>query len=170
MAFTKYMLKKGRDYAKLTKLGEDFPGAYSNTWHAWKMLWLKEGRALLRALAKELGMAEFKATYNKAGPAVTGEATLLGIWPLNYELRYDIQGLYINTADPTFRMYRGGDGFAQFMWRTITLKVENDPLTYSNTIHGLNRWLSYEMFSDMERMRDYFMREVEIPLHEDTWE
>lgn len=45
-----------------------------------KSTFLREGKAFLRALGKDLGLRDVKVTANAGGIAVSGECTLIGMW------------------------------------------------------------------------------------------
>jgi len=45
-----------------------------------KKVFLDTGKTFLRALAKDLGLREYKVSANPGGIAVSGECTLIGMW------------------------------------------------------------------------------------------
>ena len=57
-----------------------------------KKQFLNTGTAFLRALGKDLGLTDAKASSNPGGIAVSGDCTLIGMWHTN--------GLYIRLSQP----------------------------------------------------------------------
>lgn len=57
-----------------------------------KKQFLNTGTAFLRALGKDLGLRDAKASSNPGGIAVSGESTLMGMWQTN--------GLYVQMSQP----------------------------------------------------------------------
>lgn len=58
-----------------------------------KNRYLKMGRSVLRAVAKHLNLVEYKVHVNKAGIAVSGDITLIG-------LSDNGKGIYISMSSP----------------------------------------------------------------------
>ena len=75
----------------------------------------KKSMAFLRRLAKDLGVNDKDISFNSMGIAVSGEATLMGMWTSD-------NGIYVNISDDTlmFRSikhskdYTGGSN--NFIW------------------------------------------------------
>lgn len=88
-----------------------------------KKQFLNTGRAFLRALGKDLGLADAKADSNPGGIAVSGECTLMGMWQTN--------GLYVQLSQPCFdrervllyRTIRHSKDYAG--WRNLYLTRRN---------------------------------------------
>ena len=59
-----------------------------------KKVFLNTGKAFLRALAKNLGLREYKVSANPGGIAVSGETTLIGMW--------NNSGIYIMITQARF--------------------------------------------------------------------
>ena len=59
-----------------------------------KKVFLNTGKAFLRALAKDLGLREYKVSANPGGIAVSGETTLIGMW--------NNSGIYIMIGQSSF--------------------------------------------------------------------
>lgn len=59
-----------------------------------KKVFLNTGKAFLRALAKNLGLREYKVSANPGGIAVSGETTLIGMW--------NNSGIYIMIGQSSF--------------------------------------------------------------------
>ena len=59
-----------------------------------KKVFLNTGKTFLRALAKDLGLVEYKVSANPGGIAVSGEATLIGMWGNS--------GIYIQIEQPCY--------------------------------------------------------------------
>lgn len=59
-----------------------------------KKQFLSTGTAFLRALGKDLGLADAKASSNPGGIAVSGECTLMGMWQGN--------GLHVELSQPCY--------------------------------------------------------------------
>lgn len=57
-----------------------------------KKTFLNVGKVFLRALAKDLGLRDFKVSSNAAGIAVSGECTLIGMW--------EDGGIYVCLGQP----------------------------------------------------------------------
>lgn len=57
-----------------------------------KKVFLDTGKVFLRALAKDLGFAEFNVSANPGGIAVSGDCSLIGMWSGGNS------GLYINIG------------------------------------------------------------------------
>lgn len=55
-----------------------------------KRTFLNVGRVFLRALAKDLGLRDYKVTSNAGGIAVSGDCILMGMWEDN--------GIYVNLS------------------------------------------------------------------------
>lgn len=71
-----------------------------------KKIFATKSRSFLKLLAKELGLTEFKVTYNKAGIAVAGDPLLMGMWDEN-------NGIYVSIDGDKFL------GGTNCMFRTI---------------------------------------------------
>ena len=59
-----------------------------------KKVFLTTGKTFLRALAKDLGLQEYKVSGNPGGIAVCGDCSLIGMWGSS--------GIYIMISQPTF--------------------------------------------------------------------
>ena len=59
-----------------------------------KKVFLNTGKVFLRALSKDLGLQEVSVSSNPGGIAVSGESTLMGMWPTN--------GLYVQLSQPCY--------------------------------------------------------------------
>ena len=59
-----------------------------------KKQFLNTGTAFLRALGKDLGLRDAKASSNPGSIAVSGESTLMGMWQTN--------GLYVQLSQPCY--------------------------------------------------------------------
>ena len=59
-----------------------------------KKVFLNTGKAFLRALAKNLGLREYKVSANPGGIAVSGETTLIGMW--------NNSGIYVMITQASF--------------------------------------------------------------------
>lgn len=62
-----------------------------------KKMFLNTGKTFLRALAKDLGFVEYKVSANPGGIAVSGECTLIGMWPGGNS------GLYVQLSQPCYQ-------------------------------------------------------------------
>ena len=156
--FTAHMIAKSRKYAKLSLKGKSFSGAYEDEWHEWKVAWLATGRSVLRALGKELAFDDMRVTVNKAGIAVSGEVTLMGIWNDREMRERDQNGIYLQTASPAMMYgthYQLRVEPPAFMWRTI--KHLKD---YSGS---MNRWLSYTEFNEPDDLVAKLKGMTEVP-------
>ena len=65
---------------KLAKIAKLELNGYSDQAASNKDVYLRLGRRVLAALVKELGLVDYKIRINKAGPAVSGDVTLIGMW------------------------------------------------------------------------------------------
>lgn len=91
-----------------------------------KKFFATKSKTFLKLLAKELGLKDFKVTYNKGGVAVAGDPRLMGMWD-------DDNGIYVAIdGDRCF-------GGTNCMFRTI--KHMND---YTG---GYNQWLNLNITS-----------------------
>ena len=115
---------------KLAKIAKLQLNGYKIDTASNKKVYLSLGRSVLRSLAKALGLKEFKVSINKAGPAVSGDITLIGMWD-------DKDGIYINMSFPAMYKERGQE---MFYWRSVT--AMND---YTG---GRNRTMSYEELAE----------------------
>ena len=95
-----------------------------------KRAYLKLGRSVLRSLAKALGLKEFKVSVNKAGPAVSGDITLIGMWD-------DSDGIYVNMSSPAMFKQNGQE---IFYWRSVT--------AIDDYTGGHNRNMTYEALAE----------------------
>ena len=59
-----------------------------------KKQFLNTGTAFLRALGKDLGLRDAKASSNPGGIAVSGDCSLIGMWQTN--------GLYVQLSQPCY--------------------------------------------------------------------
>ena len=59
-----------------------------------KKVFLNTGKTFLRALAKDLGLQEYKVSANSGGIAVCGDCSLIGMW--------NDSGIYIMISQSTF--------------------------------------------------------------------
>lgn len=95
----------------------------------------KKSMAFLKRLAKDLDLNSKDIHFNAAGIAVSGEATLMGMWTTD-------KGIYVNISDDTFMFrsikhskdYTGGSN--NFVWSSWS---SNKSTTYDEI---LNRMLS----------------------------
>jgi hypothetical protein len=62
-----------------------------------KKVFLNTGKTFLRALAKDLGLAEYKVSANPGGIAVSGECSLIGIWSNSGN-----SGIFIEISQPCY--------------------------------------------------------------------
>ncbi len=92
-----------------------------------KKVFLDTGKTFLRALAKDLGLQEFKVSANPGGIAVSGECSLIGIWGSS--------GIYVQISQPCYDRER------VLLYRTV-----KDMRDYSG---GCNMYL---MRRDLEQM------------------
>ena len=95
-----------------------------------KKIYLSVGRTVLRSLAKALGLKEFKVGINKAGPAVSGDITLIGMWD-------DDDGIYVNMSSPGMFKECGRE---VFYWRSVT--------AIDDYTGGRNRNMTYEELAE----------------------
>lgn len=103
-----------------------------------KKVFLNTGKAFLRALARDLGFAEFNVSDNPSGIAVSGDCSLIGMWESGSS------GLYICLSQPCFQkenvlLYRTvrhikdySGGYNQYITRR---ELEN--LSYSQLLNRL---------------------------------
>jgi pyridoxal biosynthesis lyase PdxS len=77
--------------------------------------------AALRQIAKDLGLKVCKASFNAGGIAVSGDATLMGLWQ-------EGKGIYVTISQ--------GFGGNRIMYRTITHMKD-----YTG---GMNQWADVE--------------------------
>ena len=106
-----------------------------------KEQYLKMGRSVLRAIAKHLNLTEYKVNVNKAGIAVSGDITLIG-------LSENGKGIYISMSSP---MLFGRP--PHFYYRLVTHMKD-----YSGS--GPNRNMTYQdLASDPEHACEIFERE-----------
>ena len=90
-----------------------------------KRVYLEIGRLVLRALAKALELKEYKVHVNRAGPAVSGDITLIGMWKDD--------GIYVCMSSPgMFKEY----GKEVFYWRSVR--------AIDDYTGGCNRSMTYE--------------------------
>jgi hypothetical protein len=87
-----------------------------------------EAKSFLRAIKKELGLKEVKIDYNPGGIAVSGDATLIGM----YE---DGRGVYVTVSTPS---YHG------IMFRTVT--------HMKDWTGGTNQWLKLSEFQSYKEI------------------
>ena len=59
-----------------------------------KKVFLNTGKAFLRALAKDLGLREYKVSANPGGIAVSGDCSLIGMWHSS--------GIYVMITQASF--------------------------------------------------------------------
>ena len=73
-----------------------------------KKVFLNTGKAFLQALAKDLGLVEYKVDANPGGIAVSGECALIGMWSNSGGT-----GIYIQIEQPCYDRER------VFLYRTV---------------------------------------------------
>ncbi len=115
---------------KLAKIAKLELNGYRTDTASNKKVYLSLGRMVLRALAKALGLKEYKVSVNKAGPAVSGDITLIGMWT-------DTDGIYVCMSSPRLQMESGQE---TFYWRSVEHMKD-----YSG---GHNRWMSYQQLAE----------------------
>ncbi len=93
---------------KLAKIARLELNGYSDQAASNKDVYLELGRMVLRSLAKELGLREYRVSINRAGVAVSGDITLIGIWD-------DNNGIYVNLSSPGMFKQNGEE---VFYWRS----------------------------------------------------
>lgn len=107
-----------------------------------KHVYLTLGRSVLKSLAKALKLKEYKVNINKAGPAVSGDITLIGMWG-------DGTGIYVCMSSPRLQMERGQE---TFYWRSVEHMKDysgghNRLMTYQDLAEGIEaaatqmRWI-----------------------------
>ena len=111
---------------KLYKLSQKDLNGYSDYYAKQKNAYLSTGRSVLRAIANHLQLAIFDVRINRAGSAVSGDITLMGMLD-------DGLGIYIHMSEPHLMRFGGPP---QFYFRTITHMKD-----YTG---GANQWMSYE--------------------------
>jgi hypothetical protein len=119
-----------RNELKLAKIAKLELNGYRIDTASNKKVYLSLGRSVLRSLAKALGLKEFKVSINKAGPAVSGDITLIGMWD-------DNDGIYVSMSSP---MMCKENGQGTFFWRSCS--AMND---YTG---GHNRNMTYEELAE----------------------
>jgi len=104
-----------------------------------KAKFLRDGKAILRDLAKALGLQEgsYEVRHNAGGPAVSGEAILHGDW------------IYVQLGQSCHDM--------GFMWRTC-----NGRKDYSG---NANQWAKWEELLDLPMLAGKMLasKPVEVP-------
>jgi hypothetical protein len=115
-----------RNEIKLAKIVKLPLNGYSDSSASNKEVYLRLGRSVLRSLAKELGLREYRVSVNKAGIAVSGDVTLIGIWD-------DNNGIYVSLSSPGMFKQNGTE---IFLWRSARHMKD-----YTG---GHNRNMSYE--------------------------
>lgn len=73
-----------------------------------KKVFLNTGKVFLRALAKDLGLVDYKVSANPGGIAVSGDCSLIGMWSSNGRT-----GIYIQIDQPCYDRER------VFLYRTV---------------------------------------------------
>lgn len=73
-----------------------------------KKVFLNTGKTFLRALAKDLGLVEYKVSDSPGGIAVSGECSLIGMWSGSGRT-----GIYIQIEQPCYDRER------VFLYRTV---------------------------------------------------
>lgn len=105
-----------------------------------KEQYLKMGRSVLRAIAKHLNLTEYKVRVNKAGIAVSGDITLIG-------LGNESKGIYISMSSP---MLYGTP--PEFLYRSVS--------HMKDFTGGINRFMTYQnLANDPEHACEIFERE-----------
>lgn len=123
--FTNYMRGRIRHLSQLANEAE-INGSHEVKGSV-KYDWLSTGASVLRAMAKEFGLAEFHVHKNPGGPAVSGEATLAGKWA-------DGRGIWVCMGTPKLL----GDTQAQFYYRA----------TRDGWQDGPNNWATFQALAD----------------------
>ena len=118
-----------RNEIKLAKIVKLPLNGYSDPSASNKEVFLGLGRRVLAALVKELGLVDYKISLNRAGPAVSGDATMIGMWD-------DNNGIYISMSSPAMCKEYGKEVFFYRSVRAI------DDYT-----GGLNQTMSYELIA-----------------------
>lgn len=111
-----------------------------------KREFLVKSAAFLRALGKDLGFKECKVHVNPGGIAVSGEATLMGMWNYN-------NGLY-------FQIFQSVTHKNDFLYRTIRHMKD-----YTG---GQNRWLPQSIFAKGDYIKLIEILAVQHSLMEET--
>jgi len=156
---TVYMQKKAIAYANfVNKRRQDLDG-YSERHYSYKERFLKEGRSILKALAYDMKLVEHKVWINKAGPAVSGDVLLMGLW---HDLGKDPHGIYVNLGSPAFYIGHPYIQYVQgkehnpndsaFMYRSITHMED-----YTG---GMNQWAGFNSFKDLAALSLKLQRDV----------
>jgi len=118
---------------KLAKIVKLELNGYSTQAQSNKDVYLSLGRSVLRQLAKALNLKEFKVNVNKAGIAVSGDITLIGMFD-------DNDGIYVCMSSPNmFKEY----GQEVFYWRTVKHMKDysggiNRNMTYAKLAEGID--------------------------------
>lgn len=121
-----YARRKAKELNNLASYG--FINGYSMD--RTKERWLSAGKSVLRAMAKEMNLSEWKVYTIRGGPAVSGDICLLGVWR-------EGKGIYVSMGSP--RLYKW-TGDPEFMYRY------SPGMTYDG--HGRNRWMLYKDLAD----------------------
>lgn len=120
---------------KLSKIVELDLNGYSTETASNKKVYLCLGRSVLRSLAKALDLKEFKVSINKAGPAVSGDITLIGMWNNG-------NGIYVAMSEP--RLFGMRKGRETFYYRYVTHMKDyggsgpNKEMTYQQLAEGID--------------------------------
>ena len=131
MSFTKHIEWKAITLAKLSEL--ELSG-YTAQAQRNKDNYLSSGRSVLRAIAKHYGLVEHVVSVNRAGVAVSGDITLIGMFS-------DMEhGIYIHMSEPRlFGMYTQ----PEFYYRSVS--------HIKDYTGGTNQTMTYEeLASDLE--------------------
>jgi hypothetical protein len=141
---TAYMQKKATAYADFVNLDCRELNEYSDYGAKAKKRFLNEGRSILRILAQELGLSKYEVKINKAGIAVSGDVTLIGVWDDGDNSR----GIYISLSEP-----------AMYVGHPFIFGREYDPdecvFMYKSVQHmkdwsgGRNQWTGFNDFKDL---------------------
>jgi hypothetical protein len=128
MSFTLVMHEKA---VELAKVSTHELNAYTAQGESYKNAYLSLGRSVLRAVGKHYRMVGYKVHVNRAGIAVSGDITLIGMFD-------DEHGLYIRMSEPALF-----GGTPEFLFRSV--KHTKD---YTG---GGNQYMTYdELASDLE--------------------
>ncbi len=131
-----------RNEVKLAKIAKLDLNGYRTDTASNKAVYLSLGRSVLRSLAKALDLKEFKVSINRAGPAVSGDITLIGMWDSK-------DGIYVNLSSPAMFKENGQE---IFYWRSVTAMDDytggrNMNMTYEALAEGVGaaatqmRWM-----------------------------
>ena len=118
-----------RNEVKLAKIVKLPLNEYSDSHASNKEVFLGLGRRVLAALVKEFGLVDYKLNINRAGAAVSGDATMIGMWDGD-------NGIYINMSSPGMYKEHGKEVF-----------YYRDVRAIDDYTGGINQTMSYELIA-----------------------